>query len=90
MSALFDRVDVLDRCSLRTDHRTRADLRDYELDAGGEVRVVYFTVLRHPRPYAFSKQFHAVMELYRYDVFAGEVTVHDSINLTRLRGEDSG
>lgn len=87
LGALFERDDVLANCSLRADHRTRADLRDYELD-GERVAVVYFTVLRHPRPYAFSQQRHEVMELYRYDVEAGEVTVHDSINLTRLRNRD--
>lgn len=87
MHSLFERSDVLKRSSLRPDHRTRADLRDYEL-RDGEVEVVYFTVVRHPRPYPFSKQFHEVVELYRYDVTAGEVVVHDSINLTRLRGRD--
>jgi len=87
MHGLFDRAEILARSSLRADHRARADLREYEI-VDGEVRVVYFTVVRHPRPYAFSRQFHDVVELYRYDLVAGDVVVHDSVNLTRLRGLD--
>ncbi len=87
---LFGSPERLRESSLRPDQYGRADLKRFETDASGsQVTVIYFGMIRHPRPYAFSRQAHHVYELYRYECETGVITVHDSVNLTRERGRDS-
>lgn len=87
LADLFRDPANLKGSSLRPSHATRADyVRSDEVD--GQIVAVFFTILRHPRPYAFSRQFHEVLELYRYDCLSGAITVDRSVNVTRQRGED--
>jgi hypothetical protein len=74
--------------SLEPRHAGRWVLLDYELE-GSEVAAVRFGILRHPRPYPFSRQSHKVIEVYRYDVRAGRMERLEGRNLTRGRGEDA-
>ena len=48
-----------------------------------------FGIVRHPRPYAFSRQSHAVIEYWIWDRAAGTLEVEKGLNLTRRRGEDA-
>jgi len=50
---------------------------------------IRFGILRHPRPYAFSRQSHQVIEHYLYDVRAGKIERLQGFNVTRSRGEDA-
>ena len=74
--------------SLAPKHAGRWVLMDYELE-GDRIRRVWFGILRHPRPYTFSRQSHKVVEYYLYDVEAGRISVAEGHNLTRARGEDA-
>ena len=87
MLSLFDDPASLRGTSLRPAHRRRVDLVDFE-EESGELKTISFTILRHPRPYPFSRQFHEVMQLYVYDVERGNLRHEKSLNLTRLRGRD--
>lgn len=87
LADLFADPARLEGSSLRPSHATRADLVSVE-EVEGEIRAVLFTILRHPRPYAFSRQYHEVLELYRYDCVTGAITVEQSLNVTRHRGQD--
>ncbi len=49
---------------------------------------VYFGIVRHPRPYAFSHQSHKVLESYVYDIAAGTIRRTAGKNLTRASGRD--
>jgi hypothetical protein len=51
---------------------------------------VRFGIVRHPRPYAFSRQSHKVIEYYVYDVKTQTLGVVKGHNVTREGGEDSG
>ncbi|MGE3165650.1 MAG: hypothetical protein AB7O52_12140 [Planctomycetota bacterium] len=85
--AQFDHPDGLRGTSLRPEQRGRVDVVDFEV-ADGQLRRVRFTILRHPRPYPFSRQHHLVMQLYSLDVAAGRLTHEQSLNLSRLQGRD--
>lgn len=96
---LFDDPQRLTGTSLRPAHRGRVEIVDVQVDvqvddgqvgqAGdGDISRIYFTILRHPRPYPFSRQFHAVVQKYCYDVPAGQVRHEQSVNLSRLKGGD--
>lgn len=87
LRALFADPANLAGTSLRRNHRGRCDLSGLEIE-GGELTAFTFRILRHPRPYAFSRQFHEVVESYRYPLPAGPLERGKSINLTRLRGGD--
>ena len=63
------------------------DIFELEED-GDELVAVQFVILRHPRPYAFSKQFHEVLQLYRYDIAARQVLHVRSLNVSRMKGGD--
>ena len=89
LRVLFDHPERLAGTSLRPAHRGRVDVVDLE-DDGGELRAILFTILRHPRPLPFSHQFHAVMQLYRYDLAAERVEHVRSLNLSRERGHSGG
>jgi len=79
---------LLTGTSLKPHHSSRSVLLDFEaLD--GELQIIQFGILRHPRPYAFSKQAHEVIEYYTYDIREPRIRVEDGLNLTRLRGQDA-
>ncbi len=59
------------------------------LTTDGEILWVRFGILRHPRPYAFSRQSHNVLEYWLYDVREGCLRVEKGVNLTRLDDEDA-
>jgi hypothetical protein len=84
---MFHDPAVLRGTSLRPKHATHALLLDFEATPE-RVTWLEFGIVRHPRPYAFSKQFHEVIEYWRYDVAAGRVARIDSVNLSRRRGTD--
>ena len=84
----FRDSSLLAGTSLQPHHSGRAVLIDFEaLD--GELQLIRFGILRHPRPYAFSKQSHEVIEYYRYDTTEPRIKVEEGLNLTRLRGQDA-
>ena len=87
LRGLFDEPDLLRGTSLQSRHRRRVYLQDFETD-DGELAAVVFTILRHPRPYPFSRQHHEVMELYRYDVRERHLSRQKGLNLSRLKGRD--
>ena len=49
---------------------------------------VFFGIVRHPRPYAFSSQHHAVLELWCWHADEGRLERLKGRNLTREAGED--
>lgn len=84
----FRDTGLLAGTSLQPHHSGRAVLIDFEtLD--GELQLIRFGILRHPRPYAFSKQSHEVIEYYRYDITEPRIKVEEGLNLTRLHGQDA-
>ena len=48
-----------------------------------------FGIVRHPRPYGFSRQSHKVAEYYEYDVRARVLTREKGVNITRQQGKDA-
>jgi len=84
---MFQDPALLRGTSLRPKHATYALLLDFEAT---EERVSWleFGIVRHPKPYPFSPQFHEVLEYWRYEVTAGRVERIDSVNLSRRRGTD--
>ena len=85
LDALFTaRRELLRRTSLRPEHRSRVQL----LDVAEDPLRIRFTLLRHPRPYPFSRQSHEVVELWEYGVEAGTLERVAGHNLSRARGED--
>lgn len=85
--ARFGRESGLEGTSLRPEQWSRVDVVDYEF-VDGECRRVWFTILRHPRPYPFSRQHHAVVQLYVLDVTLDRIRHEKSLNLSRLAGRD--
>ena len=85
---LFRDPALLKGTSLRPAHSSRCVFIDLEA-RGGELAVIRFGILRHPRPYAFSRQSHEVIEYYTWDLPASRIQVERGINLTRLQGNDS-
>ena len=80
--------DLLRGTSLRRDHRVRSQLVDVDEEAG-RIKAIRFGILRHPRPYAFSRQSHQVIEYYVYDLVARKIEVVRGINVTRREGRDA-
>lgn len=75
--------------SLRPEHANRVMVVRHEHAAGdGRLLAVWFTILRHPRPYAFSRQHHEVLELWRLDAPSLALERVEGANLSRLRGGD--
>ena len=60
---------------------------EHRLD-GDQVTWLRFSILRHPRPYSFSRQFHEVIEYYRYESPPPRVTREGSVNVSRQKGRD--
>ena len=84
----FRDTGLLAGTSLNPHHSGRSVLIDFET-RDGELRLIRFGILRHPRPYAFSKQSHEVIEYYRYDITEPRIQVEEGLNLTRLHGQDA-
>jgi hypothetical protein len=89
VASLFAGGDLLRGTSLKPRHASRWVLVDFALDPDGGIATVRFGILRHPRPYAFSRQSHKVLEAYLYDVAAGRVTRERGLNLTREAESDA-
>lgn len=83
--------------SLRPEHRNRVMVVRHESaplaegdgkKKGSRVVRVWFTILRHPRPYAFSRQHHEVLELWLLDADSMRFERLQGANLSRLKGGD--
>lgn len=84
LDAIFASPDLLKGTSLRPDHRGRVQI----LDLTHAPERIGFGIVRHPRPYAFSKQFHEVVELWIWHATERRLERAKGINLTRQRGSD--
>jgi hypothetical protein len=88
LASAFRSPELLRGTSLEPRHAGRWVLLDHE-SCGGRVARIRFGILRHPRPYRFSRQSHKVLEAYLYDVAAGSITRLAGHNLTRAEGKDA-
>lgn len=88
VAEVFRRPDLLSGTSLAARHAGRWILHRWEAEGGRPVRI-WFGILRHPRPYAFSRQSHKVIETYIYDVPAGKIERIEGFNVTRSEGKDA-
>ena len=88
LGALFRSPELLRGTSLQPRHGGRWILLRHEADRGQVVRI-WFGILRHPRPYPFSRQSHQVIEHYLYEVKEGKVQRLFGLNLTRKEGRDA-
>ena len=70
--------------SLRPEHRGRVQV----VDVVDDPVEILFAIIRHPRPYPFSRQVHEVMEVWNYRVTAGQVERVRGHNLSRKHGGD--
>ena len=84
LDELFRDGQRLAGTSLRPDQRTRCQL----LDLSAAPERIGFGIVRHPRPYPFSRQRHAVVELWCYEPARGRLARVRGVNLTRRAGED--
>jgi len=84
LDELFRDPKRLAGTSLRPDHRGRCQI----LDLSQAPRRIGFGIVRHPRPYAFSRQHHQVVELWLLDVEERRVERVKGVNLSRARGGD--
>jgi hypothetical protein len=88
IEALFESPALLRGTSLKSRHGMRWILLRQESERGKVVRV-WFGILRHPRPYPFSRQSHKVIEHYLYNVVESRVERLLGFNLTREKGLDA-
>jgi len=88
VAGAFRSPDLLRGTSLQSRHASRWVLVDYEV-RGETVSRIRFGILRHPRPYAFSRQSHKVIEYYLYDVDARRISRIEGRNITREAGRDA-
>ena|SRR2546426_2311871 len=88
LAAAFRSLELLRGTSLEPRHAGRWVILDHEL-SGERVDRIRFGILRHPRPYPFSRQSHQVLEVYLYEVKAGRISIVRGQNLTRERGRDA-
>ncbi len=86
---LFRDPELLRGTSLKPHHAGRWVHLGHETDDEGRVTAVRFGILRHPRPYAFSRQAHKVIEHYTYFVKQRTLTRERGFNITRDRGLDA-
>ena len=83
LDGLFrEQPELLKGTSLRPKHRGRTQILQVE-----DSRIV-FGILRHPRPYAFSRQFHEVVEIWCFDSAEQRRERLEGHNVTRERGGD--
>ena len=71
--------ELLAGSSLRADHRGRVQI----LDLSCAPARIGFGIVRHPRPYHFSKQFHEVVELWIWHAGEQRLERVKGINLTQ-------
>lgn len=88
LDALFESPELLQGTSLKRRHGVRWVLLRHESKQGKVVRI-WFGILRHPRPYPFSRQSHKVIEHYLYEAGEGRVQRLAGLNLTREKGLDA-
>ena len=88
LAAVFADPAQLAGTSLKPRHGNRWVLAGVEAGAAGLERI-RFGILRHPRPYAFSRQSHKVIEYYCYDVRSRRIERERGHNVTRERGSDA-
>ena len=88
LAAAFGSPELLRGTSLKPRHASRWVLLDVEVEGDRIVRV-RFGILRHPRPYAFSKQSHKVIEHYLYDIDKKRISRLEGHNITRASGRDA-
>jgi len=84
---IFVTPALLESTSLRREHAGRCLILEHEV-VDGVVKRLRFSILRHPRPYAYSKQFHEVIEYYRYESDPPRLTREGSVNVSRMKGGD--
>jgi hypothetical protein len=84
LDRLFQDNSVLAGTSLRPDHRPRCQLLDLSAAPGR----IGFGVVRHPRPYPFSRQRHEVIELWLWTADERRLERVRGINVTRARLDD--
>lgn len=84
LDELFSSRALLAGTSLRPDLRSRCQI----LDLSQAPRLIGFGIVRHPRPYPFSRQRHEVIELWIWDSEARRLERRKGENLTRRRGGD--
>jgi hypothetical protein len=84
LDALFRDPARLAGTSLRPEHRGRCQI----LDLSEAPRRIGFGIVRHPRPYPFSRQHHQVVELWILDLQTGRAERFRGINLSRASGGD--
>ncbi len=88
LARAFQSPELLRSTSLEPRHAARWVLLGFESEGDCPVRI-RFGVLRHPRPYPFSRQSHQVIEHYLYDVSGAKITRLEGFNVTRGKGEDA-
>ncbi len=74
--------------SLKPRHAGRCVIQEIRQE-DGEIVEVYFGIVRHPRPYAFSRQSHKVLEFYVLRVDENRIQRLRGENLTRQAGRDA-
>lgn len=84
---IFDDRQLLQGTSLRREHRSRAVYVRHQSE-DDTIVVVRFGIVRHPRPYAFSRQVHQVAEFWDYWPAERRLERVGGVNLSRLRGQD--
>jgi len=84
LDLLFGDAALLATTSLRPDHRARCQLLDWH-EAPTRIG---FGIVRHPRPYSFSRQRHEVVELWCFEPAARRLERVKGVNLTRASGGD--
>ena len=93
LRAVFRERRLLAGTSLKPRHAGRCVIRSIDVAGddihGDDIQRIHFGIVRHPRPYAFSRQSHKVLEFYTYDVEAAQVVRQRGENLTRAAGEDA-
>jgi hypothetical protein len=89
LDRLFADPANLSGTSLRSVHRARVEAATPEFGGDQTLVAVRFAVVRHPRMFAFSRQFHQVLEHYRYELATGRVERTGSVDITRLSGRDA-
>jgi hypothetical protein len=88
LDVAFDNADLLKGTSLKQHHRVRSQIVEFD-EEGGRIAKIRFGILRHPRPYAFSRQSHKVIEYYEYDLEAEAISILQGVNWTRREGRDA-
>jgi hypothetical protein len=88
LAAVFSSPELLRGTSLKQRHASRWILLDFDVEERRVVRI-YFGILRHPRPYAFSRQSHKVLEQYLYDVEEPRISRLEGHNISRASGRDA-